>query len=137
MRAVFDTNNVLSALIFGRRLSWLRVAWAQAQVTPLVCRETVAELLRTLAYPKFKLASAERDLLLAEYLPFAAITRLPEQLPPLPVHCRDPFDAPFIHLALSARADCLVSGDHDLMVLHDAAGVPILSVDALRRQMGS
>jgi predicted nucleic acid-binding protein len=28
VRAVFDTNVVVSALIFGRRLAWLRQAWA-------------------------------------------------------------------------------------------------------------
>lgn len=135
MRSVFDTNIVLSALVFGRRLAWLRIAWAQSLVIPLVCRETVAELLRALAYPNFKLSSAERDLLLAEYLPFAEIVRLPDPLPALSLHCRDPHDVPFIHLALSARADCLVSGDHDLMMLRDIVEVPIVSVDALRRQL--
>ena len=51
MRAVFDTNVVISALVFGRRLVWLRHAWAAGSVIPIVCRETVAELLRVLTYP--------------------------------------------------------------------------------------
>ena len=49
MRAVFDTDVVLSALVFGRRLRWLRRAWADGTVAPIVCRETVTELLRVLA----------------------------------------------------------------------------------------
>ena len=65
MRVVFDTNIVLSALVFGRRLAWLRAAWAQGVTIPVVCRETTVELLRVLAYPKFELAPSERDLLLA------------------------------------------------------------------------
>jgi hypothetical protein len=55
LRAVFDTNVVVSALVFGGRLRWLRAAWAAQAVTPVVCRETVTELLRVLAYPKFHL----------------------------------------------------------------------------------
>ena len=50
MRAVFDSNVVLSALVFGRRLFWLRRAWASGAVTPIACRETVTELVRVLAY---------------------------------------------------------------------------------------
>ena len=64
MRAVFDTNIVVSTLIFGRRLAWLRHAWTAGAVTPIVCHETVAELLRVLAYPKFRLDTADREALL-------------------------------------------------------------------------
>jgi predicted nucleic acid-binding protein len=60
VRAVFDTNVVVSALVFGRRLAWLRQAWASGQVVPLLCRPTAEELLRVLAYPKFRLTPAER-----------------------------------------------------------------------------
>ncbi|MFP7864029.1 putative toxin-antitoxin system toxin component, PIN family [Pseudomonas aeruginosa] len=56
-RVVLDTNIVLSALIFNAgRLAWIRHAWQQQQLQPLVCRETASELLRVLAYPKFKLS---------------------------------------------------------------------------------
>lgn len=73
MRAVFDTNVVISALVFGRRLAWLRRAWASGAVVPVVCRETAAELLRVPSYPKFRLDAMEREILLADYLPFAEV----------------------------------------------------------------
>lgn len=130
MRAVFDTNVVISTLIFGRRLAWLRHAWASGAVTPVVCRESVAELLRVLAYPKIRLDAAERDALLAEYLPFAETFRLPEERPALPLACRDRDDAVFLHLALASGADVLVSGDKDLAVL--AAAYRVASPEALR-----
>ena len=61
-RAVCDTNTVVSALLFQQgRLSWLRGAWSAGTVVPLVCRETVEELLRVLAYPKFGLTRGEID----------------------------------------------------------------------------
>lgn len=135
MRVVFDTNIVLSALVFGRRLAWLRGAWARGTAIPVICGETTAELLRVLAYPKFQPTPSERDLLLAEYLPFAEAAQLPEPLPVLPVACRDRDDVVFIQLAMAAKVDCLVSGDSDLGVLRDVAPVPIASADELRRRL--
>ena len=133
MRAVLDTNVVVSALVFGRRLQWLRQAWASGAIVPIVCRETISELLRVLAYAKFRLAAAERDALLEDYLPFAEVVRLPEPLPELPVACRDRDDAVFLHLAIASGADCLVSGDADLAVL--ASAFAVVTPDAFRQHL--
>jgi putative PIN family toxin of toxin-antitoxin system len=133
MRAVFDTNVVISALIFGRSLFWLRRAWVSATVVPLVCRETVAELLRVLAYPKFRLDAAERETLLVDYLPFAEIVSLPDPLPELPAACPDRNDAVFLHLAIASCAELLISGDTDLAVLE--AAYPVASPAELRRRL--
>ncbi len=135
MRAVFDANVVLSALVFGRRPRWLRHAWADGTVAPIVCRETVTELLRVLAYPKFRLDAAERETLLAEYLPFAEIVPLSDPLPDLPLACRDRDDAVFLHLARASGAAFLVSGDADLTVL--AAAYPVISPAMLRERLGA
>jgi putative PIN family toxin of toxin-antitoxin system len=130
VRAVFDTNVVVPALIFGRRLVWLRRAWAAGAVTPIVCREIAAELLRVLAYPKFRVTAADRETLLAEYLPHAEVVALASPLPALPVASRDSDDDIFLHLAVVSRADMLVSGDDDLAAL---SGVyPVVSPEALR-----
>jgi putative PIN family toxin of toxin-antitoxin system len=133
MRGVFDTNVVISALVFGRSLFWLRRAWASGTVVPIVCRQTVAELLRVLAYPKFRLDAAEREMLLADYLPFAEIVSLPDSLPELPAACRDRNDAVFLHLAIASRAELLISGDDDLAVLE--AAYPVASPAGLRRRL--
>lgn len=69
-RVVLDPNVVLSALLFASGcLAWLRRAWQHGRMQPLVCRETAAELLRVLAYPKFKLSRPEQEQLLADLLP--------------------------------------------------------------------
>ena len=133
---VFDTNVVVSALIFGRRLAWLRGAWRSGRIRPVVCRETVHELLRVLAYPKFRLAPAERHILLEDYLPYAEVARLPEPLPTLRTECRDRDDAVFLQLALGAAVDLLVSGDADLAVLRDSVAVRVMSVAELLARAG-
>jgi uncharacterized protein len=89
LRIVFDTNVVVSTLVFGRRLAWLRRAWASGSVVPVVCRETAEELIRVLAYPKFRLDQAERNALLQDYLPFAEAVQLADPPPVLPAVCRD------------------------------------------------
>ncbi len=101
-------------------------------MTPVVCRETTAELLRVLAYPKFRLDQAAREALLEDYLPFAEAVSLPHPLPRLPVACRDRDDAVFLHLTLASRAAFLVSGDGDLAALRAIAPMPILAARDLR-----
>jgi putative PIN family toxin of toxin-antitoxin system len=131
VRVVFDTNVVISALVFRRRLAWLRQGWASGTVIPVVCRETVAELLRVLTYPKFRLDAMEREALLADYLPFAEIATLSQPPPDLSVACRDRDDAVFLQLAIVSSADFLVSGDADLTVL--AGDYSIASPETLRQ----
>lgn len=128
-RVVIDTNLVLSALVFaGGRLEPLRQAWQAQRVLPLVSRATAAELIRALAYPKFKLAAHEQEELLADYLPYCKTVRMPA-VPPATPHCRDAFDVMFLELALAGKADALVTGDKDLLSLAGKLACPILGAD--------
>lgn len=135
LRVVLDTNIVLSALLFRNgRLTWCRHAWQAGQIVPVVCRETASELLRVLAYPKFKLTEAEREELLADFLPWAEAAVLPDDPPALP-ECRDPDDQVFLLLARSTSADALVTGDADLLALRAEFQPPILNADELKLRL--
>ena len=126
-RLVLDTNVLVSALLFPTgTVSWLRDAWQAQAVVPLASRETTAELIRVLSYPKFQLADDEREDLLADYLPWCETHEVSSPPPPVP-ECRDPADRPFLELALDAQADALVTGDPDLHALRDRFAVPVLS----------
>lgn len=119
LRLVFDTNSVVSALLFDKgRLAWLRMFWRRSEYTPLVSKVTVQELIRVLAYPKFKLEEQEIQALLADYLPFVESVDLPVKMPDFP-RCRDKSDQMFIELACIGQADVLVTGDADLLVMSD------------------
>lgn len=116
IRVVLDTNVVLSALLFANgRLRWLRETWWQGQIAPVVNRTTITELLRVLAYPKFRLGQSERDDVLAEYLPFC-VTFAPAAGVDAPT-APDAADQHFLQLALAANVAFLVTGDNDLLVL--------------------
>jgi putative PIN family toxin of toxin-antitoxin system len=128
-RVVIDTNLVLSALVFSQgRLSSLRLAWQGKQCLPLASKATAAELIRVLAYPKFKLSVADQQELLADYLPYCTTVRMPPRLPVTP-DCRDKFDLPFLQLAITGKADFLVSGDLDLLSLAGKFVCPIITAD--------
>lgn len=134
VRVVLDTNVVLSALVFGGGLAGqVRLAWQRGLVLPLVSTATVQELVRVLAYPKFRLSQAEQEELLADYLPYTETVRIAQPPPTVP-DCRDVLDLPFMHLAVAGKAQVLVTGDRDLFAIatefESAAGCPIVSIDA-------
>ncbi len=125
-RWVLDTNVLLSALLFpAGRVTWLRDALRAETVLPLASRATIAELIRVLSYPRFRLTDREREDLLGDYLPYCESGVVSD--PPVVPECRDPFDRPFLELALVGRADALVTGDRDLLALSPAFPVPILT----------
>jgi uncharacterized protein len=129
-RVVIDTNLVFSALVFSHgRLAPLRLAWQSGQCEPLVCKATIAELIRVLAYPKFKLTTEEQQELLADYLPYCSTVTLPAKLPRVP-DCRDPHDLPFLHLVTVGKADALLSGDQDLLTLKARFACPIMTAES-------
>jgi putative PIN family toxin of toxin-antitoxin system len=117
VRVVLDTNVVLSALVFrGGAAGQVRQAWQRGRVLPLASTATVQELVRVLVYPKFRLSQLEQDELLADYLPYAEVVRIAQPPPTVP-DCRDAGDLPFLYLAVTGKAQVLVSGDRDLLAL--------------------
>ncbi len=141
LRVVLDTHVVLSALVFGGgQAGQLRRAWQAGAFVPLVSAVTVQELVRVLAYPKFALARAEQDELLADFLPYAQTVRIPQPPPPVP-DCRDPLDVPFLQLAVAGQAQRLVSGDKDLLAvaqaLHQATGCRVTTLSALLSEIAA
>ena len=100
----------------------------------LLSRATAAELIRVLGYPKFALSAADYGELLAEYLPYCDVIEPRERCE---VVCRDAKDQAFLDLAQSGRADLLISGDEDLLVLAGQTTFLIETPEAYRRRMAS
>ena len=130
-RVVLDTNVVLSALLFGGGPAGrVRAGWQAGRFVTLASTATAQELVRVLGYPKFRLSPAEQEELLADWLPWVEVVRMPDPPPPVPA-CRDPFDLPFLQLAIAGRARALVTGDRDLLVLAGTRWLcPVVTVDA-------
>jgi len=124
---VLDTNVVLSGLVFtAGRMATLRDSWLTGRCRPLASQPMVAELMRGLAYPKFKLSSMEQEELLADYLPHCTTVSIPAKPPPVP-KCRDPEHRPLLELAVVGRAAYLVTGAKDLLSLASKFTCPIVT----------
>ena len=103
-RVVLDTNVVLSALVFGGgSVGRMRSLWQAGAFAPLASTHAAQELLRVLAYPKFRLSAPEQEELLADYLPYTQTVRISRPPPRVP-DCRDSHDTPFLHLAVCGNA---------------------------------
>ena len=134
MRIVLDTSVVLSAILFshGRR-TWLRQLWREGRFLPLTSRETVAELVRVLAYPKFRLTGEEIETLLTAYLPYSELVSTQESRVSRLPRCSDPADQMFLVLAAAGRADVLVTGDRAVL---DLAGRASFAIETPTRFKG-
>lgn len=124
---MLDTNVALSALIRPGGVSGrLRLAWQTGLFLPLASRATASELIRVLAYPKFRLSDAEQHDLLADYLPWTEAVRIPAPPPATPA-CRDRSDVPFLELAIAGQAAAIVTGDADLHSLAPIKGIVLMT----------
>ena len=125
IRAVLDTNVVVSALLFDGHPSRLTPFWQQRRLLPVISRPVLQEYLRVLAYPKFKLTSPEVRQAIDELLPYAEVA-LPRKR--LRVIRRDPADNKFLECATAGKAQYLVSGNADLLSLGSFQGIRTVSV---------
>ena len=139
MRAVIDTNVLLSALLWRGPPHALLEQARNGTVTLLTSPALLAELAEVMARAKFNVILARSNTSRTQSL--AQVRQLAEVIDPpalaKPV-CRDPDDDAVLALAIAAQADLIVSGDDDLLSLTRFEGIPILTpVQALERVLDS
>ena len=136
-RVIIDTNVWISGLLTKTGTSALLTRQVVGCGQPVFTRETFAELRQRLWLPKFDryVTMDDRKRLLHDIDAVAYWVDVPQQIAGQ-IFCRDVDDDKFIHAALAAAADWLVTGDRDLLVLFEsllASGVRIVSpADALQ-----
>lgn len=126
LRAVLDTNVVVSALLFRGVASAVHVHWRAGRIRLVASADTLAELARVLRYPKFKLAiDAVEAVLATEVIPFCDVVEVVSG----PPACRDASDDKFLWCARDGGAEVLVTGDPDILALApEWCGVRITTV---------
>lgn len=127
-RYVFDTNVLVSALLFDRGKPGRAVLAALEEGELVVSPALVRELHDVLGREKFRRYVREDDR--ARFL--ASLVRDAVLIDPREETrvCRDPRDDKLLDLAASAGAACIVSGDNDLLILSPFRGIPVLTPDA-------
>lgn len=127
MRAVIDTGVLVSALIRRQGTTGdVLLALRDGRFTAIYSTDILVEIIDVLGHPDFRQKyHIEPDDISA----LINLLRLRGELV-TPTHkvtaCRDPKDDKFLEAALAAKADCIVSGDADLLVLTPFENIPIL-----------
>jgi len=89
------------------------------------CPELVEEMLRVIVRPKFDNFAPRR--LRLQVVAMLLSSGTIRTLGSIPARCRDPKDDHLLELALASRADFIVTGDADLLVLGQIVDTGIVS----------
>lgn len=124
-RIVADTNCLVSRLLLPSSVPGRAVRQAVDHGILLVSEATMNELADVLARPKFdryiSLEDRQQFLrLLGRVAEFVASVYTVRE-------CRDPEDDKVLEVALSGKADLILTGDADLLTLNPWRGIAILS----------
>jgi putative PIN family toxin of toxin-antitoxin system len=124
MRVVIDTNVFISS-VFGGRPRKVVEQWFQQRVTLCLSEDIFREYQRVLRRIGAVSKAEERDLI-------SAFTSGENVLyvndpPSVTVVEEDPDDDKFIACALALEAECVVSGDDDLLSLGSYMGISIVT----------
>ena len=125
-RIVFDTNVLVSALMFPRSVPRQAFNLAYSTGKILASTATTLELEEVLSRKKFEkyFSMEERIQFVARFFADAEIIEIKEKI----TACRDRKDDKFLELAANGKADYIITGDQDLLVLHPFQNIVIISV---------
>lgn len=138
MRFVLDTNIVMSGLLWHGTPHQLFILIKENRalqlVTSLPLLDELADVITRKQFTK-RLALIEKSSaqILADYLQVVELVE-PASIPPTSA---DPDDDAVLACALAAQADFVVSGDDNLLVLREFAGIPIITAVAALQKITS
>jgi putative PIN family toxin of toxin-antitoxin system len=124
MRIVIDTGVLISAALKAQTVPSIAVYQAGQRGTLLKSDETEAELMEVVDRPHLaRLISPIARARLMEIMGTAELVTIVERF----AACRDPKDDKFLELAVNGRADMIITGDSDLLVLNPFRDILIVT----------
>ena len=127
MRIVFDTNVLIAALITAEGVCGNLVKRCAQVHTPITSEFILAELHEKLTEKFKKEPSDINDAVALIRAKFVVIEPITLEKPV----CRDPDDDTVLGTALAGEAQCIITGDRDLLSLVQYAGIDIFKPNAL------
>lgn len=124
-RLVFDTNAIVSALLFNGSVPGQAFFWALSRGKILVSEALIRELNNVVRRDKFHryFSHEERDQFLGSLIRESDLVEISEQIRV----CRDYKDNQILELAVSGNASLIITGDADLLVLGPFDGIEIVT----------
>jgi len=128
LRAVFDTNVLVSGTVHAGRSRLLIDGVLEGKISLLVSAQIVQEFKRVVARDKFKLSKKQQDTLTSFVLRIATITMVKSRFK---VVKDDLNDDMILRTAFDGKADYVVSGDEHLLSLKEFRGIRIVAVNEM------
>lgn len=124
MRIVFDTNVLVSALLFENSTPAQAFFAALHKGEILISTALINEIHDVLYRPKFDryLTDSQREDFMLALVDEGVLIDVVESIDV----CRDPKDNMVLELAVGGKADVIVTGDDDLLTLNPFGGIAIL-----------
>jgi hypothetical protein len=130
MRAVLDTNVLVSAIFFSGIPGRILAAWSEGRFEMLASVDILTEYQRVVARLERRFPSVETQPVLDLVI---RACHLVEPVPVPEAACGDPDDLKFLGCALAGRASCIVSGDRALLRASGFEGIEVVTPRAFTR----
>ena len=125
LRCVFDTNVIISAVLFEHSKPALALNKAFNEGEVLISKATEKELEEIFFRKKFDSYTTVEER--TEFLHYFFQQTIKIEINKTVSICRDPKDNMILELAVSGKADMIVTGDKDLLDLSPFEGISVLS----------
>jgi hypothetical protein len=124
LKAVIDCNVWISILLGSRHIAPIYSALLNESFSLVITPSLLNELTDVTSRPQFNLPLLDIKDLISILNSQAIIVNPAKQSFNI---CRDPMDEYLLCAALEANANCIVTGDKDLLCLNPFRGIPILT----------
>ncbi len=126
MRVVFDNNVLISAALLSHSIPFQAFEKVLKNHKILRSHNTLEELLKTLYKPKFDRYFKDdlaKNSFVISFISASTDITIDHQV----TICRDPKDNMYLELSLSGKANCIITGDNDLLVLDPFRNIRIIT----------
>ncbi|GHT56103.1 PIN domain-containing protein [Bacteroidia bacterium] len=127
MKIVLDTNIFISAFFWGGHPRKVLERTIDGDDELYITDEIIEEIARVMSRPKFNIEVHIIDSFIRSIKEISQRVHIKGN-----VHnvCRDSEDDKILECALTVKADCIITGDNDLLVLKAYEGVHIITATA-------
>ena len=125
MKLVLDTNIYISAFLWGGKPKEILKRAIEGKDEVFISRAIMDEIFEVLKRPSFKVNETAIEALMREIDDISELVIVTERIEKL---CRDMDDNAIVECGVGAKADYIITGDNDLLVLKSYRKIRIVNI---------
>jgi len=128
LKAVFDTNVLVSGIVHAGKSKLLIDAVLEGKINLVLSEQIIQEFRRVIARDKFKLSESQQDILTNFVTRISNIVRVKSRFKTIDEDLKDDI---ILRTAYDAKAEYVVSGDEHLLSLKVFRGIKIVTINEI------